>query len=486
MPPGRRSPAWLRPRLLVPPGPLFKSEIATMPQRHSSSPVFPRNHPEEYVVAGDRVIVQGQPRKLIALLGTCVGVACYDQQAGVGGILHCLLPAPQSPVPDWQIFHFAETGLPVFIAQLIEAGARPDRLQAAVAGGALTGPVSQHDLALDIGGRTSDIVFRLLRENSIPIQGEDTGGYFGARLILDTSIWQANIEPVFGDAQHPPATETIAFPNADEIEFAIRRTRAIPQVALKIIRLIHAGDSCLDELALEVSQDQVLSAKILKFCNSSFFGWRDIASIHRALVLLGENNILEMALSLCLDTLFMQEAGGYALRRGGLFRHAVSVAHLAKTIAQKTGRAHPSIAYTAALLHDIGKIVLDTHLSGKAPHFYFEALRSGGSLLALEREILGVDHQEVGRQLAEYWDLPTDIVAAVGSHHAPEAVAPELRFLLHVVALANTLAPLVEPGGGLRNLDPVPLEKSLHPLGLGRHDIEPLLAEVPWNQLAHI
>lgn len=133
---------------------------------------------------------------LQAFLGSCVGVAIYDPAAEIGGMIHLLLPEPVNPASGFQAERYACTGLPIFLKVLHDAGASSEKMQAVVAGGALVDPVSEQDLALNIGGRTADVVKNILFEQKIRINQFATGGFFACALNLNMENWETHIEPV--------------------------------------------------------------------------------------------------------------------------------------------------------------------------------------------------------------------------------------------------------------------------------------------------
>lgn len=115
---------------------------------------------------------------LEAVLGTCIGVAMYDPVTEVGGLIHLLLPEPFSPDSTYMPEKYASKGLPVFIDALYNAGASKENLKAVIAGGGLIGQITELDFDLDIGGRTFEVVRRILSEKKINIEMSETGGFF--------------------------------------------------------------------------------------------------------------------------------------------------------------------------------------------------------------------------------------------------------------------------------------------------------------------
>lgn len=147
----------------------------------------------------------------------------------------------------------------------------------------------------------------------------------------------------------------ISRPSCIDIEKAIDNTKPIPQVALKILRLIdNDEDYDIADIALEIKKDQVISAKTLLICNSAIFARKKrIDSIDHALVYIGKDPLLKLVVNAALNGFFQQSNNGYSLCKGGLFHHALGTALVAEKISDITKRSSPSLAYTAALLHDI-------------------------------------------------------------------------------------------------------------------------------------
>ena len=417
-----------------------------------------------HVASGNYVISEKKNMSLDACLGTCVGITLCDRKAGVGGLIHLLLPEPPNPQNPWKPEIYASTGLPLFIRDLCESGADKYNLEACVAGGALVGPVSRQDLDLDIGGRTTTIARTILKDAAIPIRKAETGGYFSCRLSLDLNTFESSIQPL--STQTHPVVENFTKPTAGEIAHAIQLVKPIPQISLKMTRMINESDYNMREVAGEIKQDQVLTAKVIRLCNSSFIGLkRKIDSIDRALVIIGEKMLLQLLLTASLE-LFLTDSGqGYSLCKGGLFQHALGTAIVSGELAEFTGKASPEIAYTAGLLHDIGIIVLDQFISSVHPFFYRRTQIDGVELCEVESEKLGITHPQAGELLAENWSLPDNLADVIRHHHYPEKarVDPELT---HLVYLADLIMNRFHVGQVLEFMNMEKLPQRLQKVGL--------------------
>lgn len=447
--------------------------------------MFGRHHLKEvhYVIvpSGEMRVCSHGPEVLEAYLGTCVGVALWDQDAGVGGLFHALLAEPfvSGGVPP-EPLRYASTGLPLFLKALEEKGARPPRMEAAVAGGAIVGPHEEIELDLQIGARTLERVELFLRSMRIPIRCSETGGTFTCCLRLNCQNWTPEIVPVGSHLFRPETSEKIHKPNREGLETAIRHVKPIPQTAFKILSLLRSENYHMGEISREIRLDQVLAAKVLALCNSPVYGASEkIDSLDRALVFLGERRILQMALSVFLSGVFPSKLGGYSLCKGGLFQHAVTTALVGEFIARRLN-VPQGRAYTYGLLHDIGKVVLDQLVADEAPLFYRRALLSNRPLKEIEKDLFGMDHPEVGALLAAHWNLPADVADVVSGHHRMEPggshAAPEEVALITV---ADFITNRFLAGAQMERLDPAPVVSAIRLCGLSSAQLQKMIADMP-------
>ncbi len=434
---------------------------------------------KQIVTSGTSIVTKKTKESLEAYLGTCVGVTIVDRQANVGGLLHLLLAEATGSGVPFNPESYATTGMPHFLNELIDAGASKERLEACVAGGALIGPVSDTDLALDIGGRTTEVVQTYLEDHKIPINESETGGFEGRKMSLDLYHWNTTIEPTWQIER--PSTSPFQTDVVFNIDEAIQRVKPIPQVALKVIRMIHRDDYTMKEVGGEIRQDQVISGKVLTLCNSAFMGLKtSVDSIDRALILLGEKRLLKLVVTASVKSLFPQSCQGYSLCKGGIFQHAIGTALIAQELAAYTGRAAPDIAYTAGLLHDIGKIPLDQVMSANTPFFYRYIQEKGVELCEAERLRFGIDHTEAGRQLGRVWALPDNLINVIANHHTPEA-ATEDEELVVIVYLADLLMSKFQAHHELEQLDTEKLSDRLNRLGMNSDHLPILIDRIPKN-----
>ena len=436
-----------------------------------------QNQQHYHVAAGSYHVSRSQPLILQSFLGTCVGVALFDEEAGVGGMIHLLLPEPVSQAANSQPEKYASTGFPLFLKTIYAAGASRTRLTAHVAGGALVGPLKDLDLRLDIGGRTVEKVLQFLSEENIKIEKAETGGFFTCSINLNMLTGRCSIEPAPIDQE--PAADELHLSSATEIEQAMETIQPIPQVALKILRLIENAEYEITALADEVRKDQVISARTLKLCNSvALAGRNKVESLDQALVYLGMRLLVKLVIAASVNEFFCHSGSGYSLCKGGLYHHAVGTAIVAEKIAEYTGVVEPGLAYTAGLLHDIGKVVLDQSIAGAYPLFYRKLFDEELNFSEVEKEILGLDHTEVGSKLADKWAFPESLREVIRNHHEPEK-ATRHGELAHVVYMADLLMSRFHSGLELERLNTMALSARMAAIGLSIDKFETLVDLIP-------
>lgn len=409
-----------------------------------------------------------------ALLGTCVGVTAYDKVNRVGGLLHILLPEPFSQSVLDSPEKYATTALPMFLEELKQKGAKVENLNVVVAGGALVGPVSHQDIALNIGGRSVEVVKAILAANDIPVAKSETGGFFSCNLTLKMNDGSVEIKP---QSRFDLSDKEFHPPEKDEIENAFDSIQPIPQVALKILKIANEGVYSTKVIAKEVKKDQVITAKLIKLCNSSFFSMkREIDSLDDALAIIGLDTLIKLVIADSVNKFYNQSGSGYSLCMGGLFHHAVGTSVIAEGLAKKTGTVSPGVAYTAGLLHDLGLVVLDQFYNNAKPFFYRE-LEKKDAICEVENKVFGINHVETGKRIAGKWNFPEPLVDAITYHHTPEK-ALKNKELVYMIYIADFVMERFSRGI-FADKDPKSLEFCLKSLKLSMDSIPEIVDMIP-------
>lgn len=215
---------------------------------------------------------------------------------------------------------------------------------------------------------------------------------------------------------------------------------SLPAIAVQVIELTTQDDVDLAQIAKLISKDPALAGKILRTVNSSFYARsQNVGTISQALVILGLQSVKTLVLGFSLVShLTKDKSGGFDYL--AYWRRSIYAANAARTIAAKVGVLQQEEVFLAALLQDIGMLVLDRVL-GPEYGKVCETVISHADLPAAETKALGTHHGEVGELMARQWKLPPLLAVPIASHVSPADVAdPALRKVTELVALAGHCA----------------------------------------------
>ncbi len=234
----------------------------------------------------------------------------------------------------------------------------------------------------------------------------------------------------------------------ETIAKSIEKLPPLPHVATQAVKLLDDPGVSVDQVVEIVQYDQAITANVLKICNSAYYGLaRKVRSLQEGLVLLGNSELKNIILTGTVVKFFQQDNKGYDLSGGELWKHAVATGIISRIVSERTQNSEPASLFTAALLHDIGKVVLNSFVDR-----YFEQIivlvdEEGYSFLEAETEMLGINHAEVGAKIAESWNFPQDIVQPIRLHHRPEDAADD-DSITPIIYLANIITLSIGVGVG--------------------------------------
>lgn len=251
----------------------------------------------------------------------------------------------------------------------------------------------------------------------------------------------------------------------------ISRMETIPSLPIlyaKIVDELQSPDVSMGAVGQIVSDDMGMSTKVLQLVNSPLFGLRQrVSSPSQAVVLLGLETIRALVLSAHVFSRFdLSRLRSSSLNI--LWDHSIMVGAFARRIANVESSDQTSVdhAFTAGLLHDVGKLVLATNLPNEYRSALIRVLRERISLLEAEESTFGVTHAEVGAYLLGLWGLPDSVVTAAAFHHSPSG-HPSTHFdPLTAAHVANGLAHEQRPKQKKRRADSEIDEAYLTTLGL--------------------
>ena len=259
----------------------------------------------------------------------------------------------------------------------------------------------------------------------------------------------------------------------------VRDLPTLPDVIHKVLALVGDENSSAKQLGNMISYDQAISSRLLKVANSAYYGFmKKIATVHHAIVILGFKEVKSLVLGITvLDT--MKGASSEAsFMQDEFWIHSMGSALAGQIICKEVEGADPETIFTASLLHDIGKLVLDVSL----PQEYIKVLEkvriSEVSIVDAEEEVLGFNHADVGGWLCERWKFPPVLTFPISFHHRIENVDKNYLRVASIVHLADNLCKRAQIGNSGDNNIPMIYSPAQKHLGLRDDDLEIMVEQL--------
>ncbi len=236
------------------------------------------------------------------------------------------------------------------------------------------------------------------------------------------------------------------------------RVKEMPMLSIvstRLLELLGEENYSISNVVNIVENDAILTTKILRAANSVAFSPRvPITSVTAAINNMGEKVIMGIAIESCAPKVFKEPLEGYMSGAGQMWDHSLCTAIGARLLSSYTkNESSSNLAFTAGLLHDIGKSVMSVILEGNAENIVGQC--DGGkinSFLDAEKNVAGMNHAELGYELAQHWKLPEPLAMAIKYHHYPEKVDAKYKNLVYSVHLGDILAMMAGIGTGIDGL----------------------------------
>jgi putative nucleotidyltransferase with HDIG domain len=243
-----------------------------------------------------------------------------------------------------------------------------------------------------------------------------------------------------------PAHRKLSVPSAridaDVLRQRIIQLPSMPQAVLDVMRMLGDDDASTADIADRIERDQALTARILRIANSAFYGVPGrIGTIRNAIGILGLRTVGTLLTTAAVSAQF-SSARCPEFPFGMFWRHGIATALMARGLSEQL-RLDEDIAFTAGLLHDIGRLALAAQFPIETGHALRYAREMDMPILEAERLVLDTDHLAVGVLIATQWRFPAVVIAAIERHHAPgPGTAPTIVDVVHVAdAFAHALDP---------------------------------------------
>jgi HD-like signal output (HDOD) protein len=248
----------------------------------------------------------------------------------------------------------------------------------------------------------------------------------------------------------------MSIPDPQKIIARIDDLPTLPRTVLKITELVNDPKSSAKDLSRVITDDQVLTARLLKLVNSSFYGFpQRISTVTNAIVLLGFDAIRSLLLTTSVFDLFAGRSKKKKQDQEKFWDHSLGCAVGAKVIGNYLRHDKIEELFVSGLLHDIGKIVEMLFLPNEFAEVVATTNKENSLMIAAENKILGYNHAEIGRLLAAKWNLPVKLEQVIAHHHQPN-LAGSFIMEASIVHLADIFCRALNMGfGGDHKIPPL-------------------------------
>ena len=254
----------------------------------------------------------------------------------------------------------------------------------------------------------------------------------------------------------------------------------LPEVTTRIVQIVEDPKATAHDMIEIVRGDPALAAKVLKVVNSAFYGLpSQIASLDRAILMLGMSAVKNIAMAASLARMFKAEALSDQFAARDLWKHSIAVAVCAKLLATSCKYGGADEAFVAGLVHDMGLLVEQQLFPEKLRLVAEQCATTPQNFCKAEETHIGADHQAFGAAIALKWKFPPALRYAISYHHDPAELQPEFRKIASLIYLADTIACHCQIGLSLTAQAQQIDEDSLGLLRLTEAHIEEIVAALP-------
>ncbi len=259
----------------------------------------------------------------------------------------------------------------------------------------------------------------------------------------------------------------------DRILKSINTIPAFPATGNKVAQLLNQADYSVMQVANIIKFDPSMTANILKMANSAYFSpLHRISTINDAVIYLGQKNLLRAIQTAGISKYYKKGALGYFDKTTDLWEHCVAVALMSQILSKKITGQEDSTLYTAALLHDVGKIIMGEFVRDSLAKISTLVSEKNMSFLEAEEIVLGINHADLGGKITEHWNFPVEISEAIAYHHRPDLLEKKEKIIPWIVYMADQACLMMGVGGGVDGLAQRAVSQLLKKFNLRMRDLE--------------
>ena len=261
------------------------------------------------------------------------------------------------------------------------------------------------------------------------------------------------------------------------IRLSIRQFPGMPVFVVKLLTELQRDQCDIGVLCAHIKVDPGITTNLLRLANSARFGAvRRIVSVKEAVVRLGMERTLEILIAFHVAGHLSRPLKGYHLETSEMFMHSLWTATAAEEISKRMHAGNPAYVFTAALLHDLGKVLLSNYLLREQDVVLGLVQAGECSFDQAEKRVLGWSHGDVGAAILDNWNFPEILIQAARFHHAPENAAEAYRVMDSIINLADYLSYQQGVGVGVDGMKYLLSERGRQMVTVTDEDLEEIIA----------
>ncbi|WP_286822330.1 HDOD domain-containing protein [Desulfobacter sp. UBA2225] len=257
----------------------------------------------------------------------------------------------------------------------------------------------------------------------------------------------------------------------------IKNLKPIPAVVTSLLEIIDDPNASMNEITKIIQYDPAITADLLRTANSAYFGLKHPAeTIQEAAMMLGTDHVVDLVMLKVSAQVAKGTQKGYDLHEGALWKYSVSSALIAKQVAVQLDLPNKNSIFTAALLKDIGKTVLDKFIQDAFEKISNLVINENFSFMEAEKQIIGVDHAELGAMIAKMWKFSPRMVGIIRNHHLSSETMVRDKDLA-VVYLSDCICMMMGMGVGADGLAYRFHPQAMDHIGISAEDTLKIIAD---------